>query len=79
MPFKEFEARLKIKYETRFKHGLFHLKLHSVFRDLSRRSIGTGFWRISDAVEILYIRFLEKLNLNMFRLSPIIVSLKYVY
>ena len=32
------------------KHGWFHLMLYSVFRDLSRRSIGTGFWRFSDAV-----------------------------
>ena len=35
--FKEFEPRLKI--ETRF-----HLALYSMFRDLSRRTIGTAFW-----------------------------------
>ena len=30
----------------RFKHGWFHMKLYSVFRDLSRRSIRTmGFQR----------------------------------
>ena len=41
--FKEFEPRLK--FETRLKHGWwFHLKLYSVFRDLSRRLIGTSFW-----------------------------------
>ena len=38
--FKEFEPRLKFK--PRFKYGWFHLKLHSMFQDLSRRSIG-GF------------------------------------
>ena len=40
----------------RLKHCWFHLKLNSVFQDLSRRSIGTGFWRFSDAVKILEIR-----------------------
>ena len=48
--FKESEPRLK--YETRFKHGWFHLKLYSMLQDLSRRSIETGFWRISDAAQI---------------------------
>ena len=33
--FKEFEPRLKF--------GWFHLKLNSIFQDLSRRSIETGF------------------------------------
>ena len=47
---KEFEPR--IKFETWLKHVLFHLKLYSVFRDLSRRSIGSGFWWFSDAVYI---------------------------
>ena len=41
------EAEFK-EFEPRFKHGWFHLKLYSPFRDLSRRSIGTGFWRIRD-------------------------------
>ena len=45
--FKEFEPCLKFE---RVKHGSFYLKLYSVFRDLSRRSIGTGFRRFSDAV-----------------------------
>ena len=42
--FKEFEQWLK--FETRLKYGWFHLKLYSMFQDLSRRSIETGFWRI---------------------------------
>ena len=42
--FKEFDRRLK--FETRLKYGWFHLKLYSMFQDLSRRSIETGFWRI---------------------------------
>jgi len=46
--FKEFEPRLR--FETRLKHGWFHLKLYSVFRDFSWSLIGTGFWRFSDAV-----------------------------
>ena len=43
------EAELK-KFEQRLKHGWFHLKLYSVFRDLSQRSFGTSFGRFSDAV-----------------------------
>ena len=39
---KEFDPRLKFK--PRLKYGLFHLKLYSIFQDLSRRSIETGFW-----------------------------------
>ena len=39
--FKEFEPRLKFK--PRFKHGWFHLKLYSIFQNLSRRSIEAGF------------------------------------
>ena len=46
--FKEFELRLKSK--TRLKHGWIHLKLYSVLKDLSRRSIGTVVWRFSDVV-----------------------------
>ena len=42
--FKEFEQRLKFK--PRLKYGWFHLKLYSMFQDLSWRSIETGFWRI---------------------------------
>ena len=49
--FKEFEPRLK--FQTRLENGWFHLKLYSVLRDLSRRSIGTSFWRFSDAVYLL--------------------------
>ena len=39
--FKEFELWLEI--ETRLKYGLFHLKLYSMFQDLSRCSFETGF------------------------------------
>ena len=42
--FKEFEQWLK--FETQLKYGWFHLTLYSMFQDLSRRSIETGFWRI---------------------------------
>jgi len=42
--FKEFEQRLKFK--PRLKYGWFHIKLYSMFQDLSQRSIETGFWRI---------------------------------
>ena len=48
---KVFKARLE--FETRLKHGWFHLKLYSVFQDFSRRSIRTSFWLISDRVKIL--------------------------
>jgi len=47
---KKSETEFK-EFETRLKHGC--LKLYSVFKDLSRRSIGTGFWRFSDVAEIL--------------------------
>ena len=39
--FKEFRPRLKFK--LRLKYGWFHLELYSIFQDLSRRSIETGF------------------------------------
>ena len=42
--FKEFVPRLK--FETLLKHGWFRFKLYSMFQDLSRRSIETGFWQI---------------------------------
>ena len=32
--------------EPRIKYGLFHLELHLMFQDLSRRSNKTGYWRI---------------------------------
>ena len=35
--FKEFERRFKFK--PRFKYGGFHLQLHQMFQDLSRRLI----------------------------------------
>ena len=48
--FKEFEPRFK--FETRLKYSWFHLKFYSMFLDLRRRSIKTGFWRIWDAAQI---------------------------
>ena len=39
--FKEFEPR--IKFETRLKYGWLHLKLYSMFQDLSRCSIEPVF------------------------------------
>ena len=36
------EAEFK-EFEPRLKYGCFHLKLYSVFQDLSRHSIETGF------------------------------------
>ena len=48
--FKEFEPRLTFK--PRLKYGWFHLKLYSIFQDLSRRSIKTGFWQIQAAAQI---------------------------
>ena len=41
--FEEFE---------RLKYGWFHLKLYSMFQDLSWRSIETGIWRIWEAAQI---------------------------
>ena len=42
--FKEFDPRLKFK--SRLKNGWFHLKLYSIFQDLSRRSIKPDLWQI---------------------------------
>ena len=39
--FKEFEPGFKFK--PRLKYDWFHLKLNSIFQDLSRHSIETGF------------------------------------
>jgi len=39
--FKEFEPRLK--FETQLKYSWFHLKLYSMFQDLSWRSIDLLF------------------------------------
>ena len=39
------EAEFK-EFEPRLKYGWFHLKLYSMFQDLSRRSIETDFCRI---------------------------------
>ena len=42
--FEEFKPRFKFK--PPLKYGWFHLNLHSIFQDLSRRSMKTGFWGI---------------------------------
>ena len=47
---KKFESWLK--FETQLKNGWFHLKLYSMFQDLSRRSIEIGIWRTWDAAQI---------------------------
>jgi len=47
--FKEFERRLKFK--PPLKYIWFHLKLYTMFQDLSRRFIKTGFWRILDPAQ----------------------------
>ena len=47
---KEFEPRLKFKLQL--KYGWFYLKLYSIFKDLIRRSIETGFWQIKVAAQI---------------------------
>jgi len=41
------EAEFK-EFKPRLKYGWFHLKLYSIFQDLSRRSMETGFWGIWD-------------------------------
>ena len=33
-------------FKPPLKYGWFHLKLYSMFQDLSRRLIETGYWRI---------------------------------
>ena len=48
---KSSEARFKI--EARLKYGWFQLNLYTMFQDLSRRSIETGFWVDLDATQIL--------------------------
>jgi len=42
------EAEFK-EFELWLKYGWFHLKLYSDFKDLSRRSVETGFWGIWEA------------------------------
>ena len=42
---KQSEAEFK-KFDTRLKYGWFHLKLYSMFQDLSQCSIETGFGMI---------------------------------
>ena len=45
--FNKFEPRLK--YKPGLKYGWFHLKLYSIFQNLSRGSIETDLWGIWDA------------------------------
>ena len=49
--FKEFEPRPKQK--PRLKYGWFHLKLYSIFQDLSWRSIETGFGGFETRLKII--------------------------
>ena len=42
----EAEFKELLKFKPRLKYGWFHLKLYSIFQDLSRRLIETGFWQI---------------------------------
>ena len=60
----EFEHRLK--FETWLKHGWFHFKLYSQIQDLSRRSIGTGFWRFSEQVYKFFKFYLRNEFLKIF-------------
>ena len=71
--FKEPEAEFK-EFEPRLKYGWFHLKLYSMFQDLSLRSIETGFWRIYDAAQIPYIPNTDSVSLekNTARLTEIL-------
>ena len=42
-----------LNFETPLNYGWFHLKLYSMFQDLSQGSNDeTGFWQISDAAQI---------------------------
>ena len=43
LAFKSSEAEFK-EFEPRLKYGWFYLKLYSIFKDLSRETIETGFW-----------------------------------
>ena len=49
-------------YLSMLKYGWCLLELYSMFQDLSRRSIETGFWRIWDAAIIHKIRTLFRLE-----------------
>ena len=46
------EAEIKEFEPRRLKFGWFHLKLYSIFQDLSRRSIESGFCGIWDSAQI---------------------------
>ena len=43
--FNRSEAEFK-EFKPRLKYGWFHLKLYSIFQELSWRSVETGFWQI---------------------------------
>ena len=51
--FMKQEAEFK-EFEPQLKYGWFpiHLKLYSMFQDLSRHSIETGFWWIGDKAQL---------------------------
>ena len=43
---------IEFKFEPGLNYGWFHLQLYSIFQDLSRRWIETGFWGIWDEAQI---------------------------
>ena len=49
--FEPTEAEFK-EFEPRLKYSWFHLKLNSIFKDLSRGWIETGFCKIQAAAQI---------------------------
>ena len=67
-----------LKFETQLKYGWFHLKLYSMFQDLSRRSIETGFWWIYDAAQIHYIPNTDNVNLEK-STAHLIETFKFFY
>ena len=52
---KKFESRLKFK--PQLKYGWFNLKLYSMFQDLSRRSIETGFRGFETLLKLIKFGF----------------------
>ena len=60
--FKEFEPRLK--FMPWLKYGWFHLKLYSIFQDLNRRSIKTGFGRFRPRLKFIKFGHWKHRNLQ---------------
>ena len=57
--FEPTEAEFK-EFEPRLKYSWFHLKFNSIFKDLSRGWIETGFCKIQAAAQIHWIRTRDK-------------------